>query len=217
VPLSRVVSLLQFIAFGFIGTVIVTSFIEWAVHRFVMHRPVGKFDYPFKAHAVVHHGIFRGDESYHLQNEKDKETIPMAWWNGPLLIAICATPGSLVAWFMGHGSIAAGGWVAAGAYYATYEYLHWCMHLPRKRGLERSGVFFRLNGHHILHHRYMHKNFNVVFPLADLCLGTLLLRSKIAFPQPVHPAVPNLQPLEEKPALPVRVWRFVSLCLTGVK
>ena len=110
-----------------------------------------------------------------------------------------------------------GAWVAAGAYYATYEYLHWCMHLPRKRGLERSGVFFRLNGHHILHHRYMHKNFNVVFPLADLCLGTLLLRSKIAFPQPVHPAVPDLQPLEEKPALPVRVWRFVSLCLTGVK
>ncbi len=216
-PLSRVVSLLQFIAFGFIGTVIVTSFIEWAVHRFVMHRPVGKFDYPFKAHAVVHHGIFRGDESYHLQNEKDKETIPMAWWNGPLLIAICATPGSLVAWFLGHGSIAIGAWVAAGAYYATYEYLHWCMQLPRKRGLERSGVFFRLNGHHILHHRYMHKNFNVVFPLADLCLGTLLLRSKIAFPQPVHPAVPDLQPLEEKPALPVRVWRFVSLCLTGVK
>ena len=42
---------------------------------------------------------------------------------------------------------------------------------------------FRLNGHHLLHHRYMNKNFNVVLPLADLCLGTLLLRSKIAFAQ----------------------------------
>jgi len=50
-------------------------------------------------------------------------------------------------------------------YYAAYEYIHWCMHLPRKRYVERSGIFFRLNGHHLLHHRYMHKNFNVVFPL----------------------------------------------------
>jgi sterol desaturase/sphingolipid hydroxylase (fatty acid hydroxylase superfamily) len=71
------------------------------------------------------------------------------------------------------------------------------MHLPRRRHIERSGLFFRLNGHHLLHHRSMHKNFNVVLPLADLLLGTLLLRSKIAFPQPVGPAVPNLQPLTE--------------------
>ena len=210
-------SLLQFIALGFIGTVIVTSFIEWTVHRFLMHRPLGKFDYPFKAHAVVHHGIFRGDETYHLQHEKDKETIPMAWWNGPVLIALCATPGTLTAWLLGHWSLAIGAWAAGIAYYIAYEYLHWCMHLPRKRGLERSGVFFRLNGHHILHHRYIHKNFNVVFPLADLCLGTLLVRSKIAFPQPKGAAVPDLQPLEENPSLVRRVFRFVALCVTGVR
>ncbi len=210
-------SLLQFIALGLIGTVIVTSFIEWTVHRFLMHRPLGKFDYPFKAHAVVHHGIFRGDETYHLQHEKDKETIPMAWWNGPVLIALCATPGTLTAWLLGHWSLAIGAWAAGIAYYIAYEYLHWCMHLPRKRGLERSGVFFRLNGHHILHHRYMHKNFNVVFPLADLCLGTLLVRSKIAFPQPKGAAVPDLQPLEENPSLVRRVFRFVALCVTGVR
>ena len=40
----------------------------------------------------------------------------------------------------------------------------------------------------------MHKNFNVVFPLADFCLGTLLLRSPIAFPQARGPAVPDVQP-----------------------
>ena len=46
--------------------------------------------------------------------------------------------------------------------------MHWCMHLPRRRRrLERSGVFFRLNGHHLLI-TGMHKNFNVVLPLADL-------------------------------------------------
>jgi sterol desaturase/sphingolipid hydroxylase (fatty acid hydroxylase superfamily) len=83
--------------------------------------------------------------------------------------------------------------------------------------VERAGIFFRLNGHHILHHRYMHKNFNVVLPLADLLLGTLLLRSKIRFPQVVGPSVPNLQPLEVPVAFPRRVLRFVRVLFTGVK
>jgi hypothetical protein len=40
----------------------------------------------------------------------------------------------------------------------------------------------------------MHKNFNVVLPLADLLLGTLLLRSKVCFPQARGAAVPDVQP-----------------------
>jgi hypothetical protein len=40
----------------------------------------------------------------------------------------------------------------------------------------------------------MNKNFNVVFPLADFCLGTLLLRSKVSFAQARGPAVPDVQP-----------------------
>lgn len=72
------------------------------------------------------------------------------------------------------------------------------MHLPRRRNVERTGLFFRLNGHHLLHHRYMHKNFNVVFPLADLLLGTLLLRSKVTFAQARGASVPDVQPHVKK-------------------
>ena len=95
----------------------------------------------------------------------------------------------------------AGAAVASTLYYSAYECMHWCMHLPKRRHVERSGIFFRLNGHHLLHHRYMHKNFNVVMRLADLCLGTLLLRSKIKFPQATGPAVPDVQPREAKAAV----------------
>ncbi len=84
--------------------------------------------------------------------------------------------------------------VAFVGYYAAYEYMHWCMHLPKSRRVERSWIFYRLNGHHLLHHRYMHKNYNVVMPFADLCLGTLLLRSKIKFPQARGAAIPDVQP-----------------------
>lgn len=182
-------------AIGFVAAVVFASFFEWTLHRYVMHRPVKGFTYPFRTHTLVHHHVFRADHTYHLVHEQDKWTIPMAWWNGPVLVLLCSVPFALVAWASGRWGIAVGAPLACALYFAAYEYMHWCMHLPRKRNIERSGIFFRLNGHHILHHRYMHKNFNVVLPLADLLLGTLLLRSKIAFAQPVGPSVPNLQPL----------------------
>jgi hypothetical protein len=175
-------------------TPFITSFFEWATHRYVMHRPVGKFDYAFRAHAVVHHQVFKADHTYHLIEDKDKETIPMAWWNGPVLIALFSLPHLLVSAITGQWGFLLGALVANATYYVVYEYIHWCMHLPKKRNVERSGIFFRLNGHHLLHHRYMHKNFNVVFPFADFCLGTLLRRSKISFAQARGPAVPDVQP-----------------------
>ena len=175
--------------------VVTASFFEWTLHRFVMHRPVGKFDYAFKAHAVVHHQTFKGDHAYHLIHEKDKRTIPMAWWNGPVLVVLLHLPLLPIAWLTGHWSLLLGALPVFAGYYLVYEYIHWCMHLPKKRNIERNGLFFRLNGHHVLHHRYMHKNFNVVLPLADFVLGTLLLRSKISFAQPRGPSVPDVQPL----------------------
>jgi sterol desaturase/sphingolipid hydroxylase (fatty acid hydroxylase superfamily) len=137
-----------------------------------------------------------------LIHDDDKRTIPMAWWNGPVLVAVGMLPFGLAALLSGQWGILAGATLACGGYYGAYEYMHWCMHLPRKRHLERSGIFFRLNGHHLLHHRYMGKNFNVVLPLADLCLGTLLLRSKIHFKQAEGPSVPNVQPKAPRTPVP---------------
>jgi sterol desaturase/sphingolipid hydroxylase (fatty acid hydroxylase superfamily) len=122
----------------------------------------------------------------------------MAWWNGVVLVLLCMAPVLLIAWPLKLWGLVAGALPAFGAYYGAYEYIHWCMHLPKKRVIERSGVFFRLNGHHLLHHRYMHKNFNVVFPLADFCLGTLLTRSKASFAQARGPSVPDVQPLTNR-------------------
>jgi hypothetical protein len=186
---------------GFVGGVVYASFFEWVLHKYVMHRPLGKFEYPFRAHALVHHHIFRADESYHLRNVADKKTVPMAWWNGPLLILLHLPAMWAIGWLIGH-PIVIGAASAMAVYYATYEYIHWCMHVPRTRNVERTGVFFRLNGHHLLHHRYMHKNFNVVIPLADLCLGSLLRRAPLKFAQATGPSVPNVQPLDAKKPAP---------------
>lgn len=188
--------LLLWCAAGIGANVIFASFFEWSIHKFVMHRPVGSFRYAFQAHAVVHHQVFKAGHTYHLVQEKDKETIPMAWWNGPVLILLGSLPSLAVALLTGHFAFLVGAIIAITGYYGTYEYIHWCMHLPKQRRVEKPWVFRRLNGHHLLHHRYMHKNFNVVFPLADYCLGTLMVRSKTRFAQATGPSVPCVQPVE---------------------
>ncbi len=179
---------------GFVIAIIYSSFFEWTLHKRLMHRPFCSIVYPFRQHALTHHRIFKSDETYHLSEEKDKWTIPMAWWNGPVLIIVSSLPFVLVSLFAGLWGIITGAAIAITLYYLTYEYLHWCMHLPKNRHLEKSGIFFRLNGHHLLHHRYMNKNFNVVLPLADLCTRTLLLRSPVKFAQATGKSVPNVQP-----------------------
>lgn len=178
------------------------SVFEWVLHRYVMHQPVGKFRYAFEAHALTHHKIFKSDETYHLRREEDKEKIRMAWWNGPVLVVVGMIPfyigatvlalfgGTVEAW-----TVLGTGFVVSAGYYGAYEYLHWCMHLPKERRLEKSRLFKLLNGHHILHHRYWWMNLNVVLPLADWFFGTFLRRSPIKFRQVKGPSVPDVQPL----------------------
>lgn len=180
----------------FFAGILYASILEWLLHRFIMHRPLGGFRYPFETHALVHHRTFKADHTYHLIHEKDREIIPMAWWNGPVLILISSLPAVVLSLVMGSWIPWLAALASVSVYYGAYEYMHWCMHVPKakRRMVERNGIFFRLNGHHLLHHRYMSKNFNVVLPFADLIFGTLLLRSKISFKQAVGHSVPNVQP-----------------------
>lgn len=166
-----------------------------------MHRPVWKFRYPYEAHAMVHHRLFGFNDSYHLQDGVDHHKITMAWWNGAAIILIGMLPFDLVAYFVwqhvgGREAIAllSACYGISTLYYGTYEYLHWCMHLPKERFFETWSVFRRINGHHLLHHRYPQCNLNVVLPFADWILGTLITKARNAFPQARGPAVPNVQP-----------------------
>ena len=175
---------------------------EWTLHKHFMHRPLWGFYYPFQTHTKVHHHLMRADETYHLDDLSLKDKVRMAWWNGPVIIAIGGIPFYIAAYAVGMFSMALFGW-AVGltavaifcANYVVYEWLHWCMHLPANRRVESSWIFRRLNGHHVLHHRYMGHNFNMVLPVADWLFGTLLLRSKKPFSQVRGPSVPDVQPL----------------------
>lgn len=189
--------------------ILYASIFEWGFHRYVMHKPLQlwkwkwelSFRYPFEAHALTHHKIFKADHTYHLQEGGPAPKIRMAFWNIPFIVLmgmfpfiVAAIPFVVYGWWAGSIAISITGLILAVVYYIAYEYIHWCMHLPKNRRLEQSWIFQRLNAHHLLHHRYMGSNFNVVLPLADWLFGTLITEAKFSFKQPEHPSVPNVQP-----------------------
>ena len=138
-----------------------------------MHRPLWNFSYPFRSHALVHHHIFKSDHTCHLvEPERDKKKI----WS-----SLVERPGDRLAWStrgyhtgrnaavrpLGHRPLAHAAFGSKLYWQAPRMHATGCMHLPKARRVERSWVdLYRLNGHHLLHHRYMHKNFNVVMPFA---------------------------------------------------
>ena len=183
-----------------VAGIISASFFEWIVHKYFMHRPVRFVTRWFISHTRVHHVKFGYNESYHIQNEGDKSIIGMIVW-APLLIAtgfIPYLPVLLVSYLFDLEQTKVIFWTGGAvsvAYYLAYEYFHFLMHYPKDRWVERTTLFRRMNGHHLIHHRHMNKNFNVVLPLADKLMGTLLLRATVRFKQPRSPAVPDVQPL----------------------
>jgi hypothetical protein len=58
-------------------------------------------------------------------------------------------------------------------YYVSYEYLHYCMHIPQGRWIERQAFFHWLSNHHLQHHRKHFTNLNVFIPIADYVFRTL--------------------------------------------
>lgn len=168
---------------GFFGAFLYGSFFEWFLHKYLMHQP--RWQYSFRAHALIHHGLFRTGADYFLSDRHHRRKVRFAWWNAPLILILHA-PAILYIEHLFEISVFFGALSAMGAYYFLYEYLHYCMHVPRGRRLERTAWFRWLDSHHHMHHKRHFSNLNVVLPLADLILGTLI-------PSKEHLSVPDRQ------------------------
>lgn len=165
---------------GFLSFFCYASFFEWALHKYLMHQP--RWSYPFRAHALVHHGLFRTGPDYFLSKNEHIQKVRFAWWNAPLIIGLHIP---VVIWIQNHFQlhIFFGAMAALGLYYFLYEYFHFCMHVPKGRWFEKSAWFAWIDSHHHMHHKRHFNNLNVVLPLADFVLGTLVpTRERIAMP-----------------------------------
>jgi hypothetical protein len=176
------------------------SFFEWVFHKYLFHSPK-IIPATYKAHALTHHGMYSGDDSYDLPNPEDPggKHIMMDWFALPLFLGFHFPIIWGVQRLTGIPSIW-GGLAAIAAYYVCYESIHFVMHVPRDRWIERTRVFRFLNEHHRLHHKNDATNLNVVFPLADITLRTLRthkMRKVLAKPQEspgAEQAIPQPKP-----------------------
>ncbi len=178
---------------AFCGTFLYSSLFEWTLHRFFMHQVTFGIVYPFRAHAQVHHQVFKSDYTYHLQPGVNPKLITFAKWNYPFLLALNSP--IIVALEMSGLRVTLGIVLGMSSYYFLYEYLHYAMHRPTGRFFESWKVFKFIDHHHLIHHKYMHRNLNVVLPLVDTVLGTLMLKTKV----PIEAGEPMLAPDEVNP------------------
>ncbi|HEY2901966.1 MAG TPA: hypothetical protein VGL59_15395 [Polyangia bacterium] len=155
---------------------LVANGIEWAFHRYPMHRPLPP-RLLYKNHAQLHHLAFT-EETMPVAEPRELNLVMMPWYTMIGLFVIASPV------FVGAGLLRGPGLtgvflIAAVMYFLAYETLHALYHLPiatlARVGLRPGGLFFRLRAHHARHHilrRMAHANFNVTVPLMDWLLHT---------------------------------------------
>jgi hypothetical protein len=154
----------------FLAGVVYASFFEWTVHSKVMHRPILGINHFFHGHAQVHHGIYRANSTY-VAGDRPHREITFAWWAMPLpIVAHVPLLTPIALWVSIPAAI--GIFVAFAAYQMSYEYFHYCMHVPADRWFEQTRAFRWIDAHHFQHHRKPNTNLNVVLPIADFLLRT---------------------------------------------
>ncbi len=153
------------------------SFFEYYWHRFFMHKP--RFPHQaFKGHTIVHHGLYKGEVDYFCREDRHPEHILLKPYAFPGIVIMHVPIMLLINHFIPNTFI--GAVTAMIAYFVVYEYLHFNMHVPRGRFVERFGWFQFLRTHHRLHHTYYQKNFCVLLPVADWMCGTLVTEKSLA-------------------------------------
>ncbi len=162
------------------------SLFEWAFHRYWLHRPWLPKEC-FTSHTLVHHQLCKFDDTFRVVEHEQEEALTFAWWGGPVLVAINVIPWLLLVWGLSAAGIMRFSFVVPGVvaaviavYYVGYEGFHYLMHKPGIAWIERSGYFRFIERHHRIHHFRMDTNLNVLVPIADFLLGTLVLEA----PQP---------------------------------
>ena len=110
-------------------TFLFTNMFEWAVHRFVMHRPV-----PFKGlraiyerHTLNHHQFFT-DEEMRFRDHKDWRVTVFPPYALVVFILMSIPGGVILGWLFSPNV----GWLfmcTTTGMYLIYEFMHFCCHV----------------------------------------------------------------------------------------
>ncbi|MBZ4419254.1 sterol desaturase family protein [Myxococcus sp. RHSTA-1-4] len=148
--------------------------VEFLGHRGPMHHRRRGLGLLFQRHTEQHHRFFT-HEALAYESSRD---VKMVLFPPVLLLfflGAIATPLAALGFALVSPNV---GWLFAASavgYYLTYEWLHFCHHLPPEHPVARLPLMQRLRRHHQVHHdpsKMQRHNFNITFPLSDWLFGT---------------------------------------------
>lgn len=163
--------------------VVAGNFVEYALHRWPMHRRKPRTDSYFRTHTLEHHRHFTA-KAYEMGSVRELYyTLPSPQVTASAIAFLALTALSL--WLLAGAGVALVAALTVGIYGVVSEALHLSFHLP-SRYLElpvlRSRPYQWMIAHHKMHHdprKMTRVNFNIGIALFDWVLGTLAPASEI--------------------------------------
>ena len=157
------------------ATFLFANYVEYRAHKGPMHKRRRGLAVLFERHTQQHHRYFT-HQALSYQSARDFKMVLFP----PVMLlfflgAVAAPAGALLFWLASR-NVALLYVATAMGYFLSYEWLHFCHHLPEQGAVAGIAVLRRLRAHHRAHHdpALMNaRNFNITFPICDRLFGTL--------------------------------------------
>ena len=158
-----------------IPVAIAGNFVEWGMHKFVMHRLRDVFAVRsiYDRHTRQHHQYFT-DNDPTIHTVKEFRIVFFPW----RVLIVLAVFGGLLGWLASVAINPNAGYVVfitMIGHYMVYETFHFCCHVPENWFVRNMPFVNTIRRHHAAHHNMgimMHCNMNLTFPVADWAMGT---------------------------------------------
>ena len=156
-------------------TFLLTNIFEWAVHKYIMHRPMPLkgLRAVYERHTLAHHQFFTDDEM-RFRDHKDWRVTVLP----PTVLVVFTLMSIPAALVLGNLLSPNVGWLfmaTTTAMYLIYELMHFCCHVDDNWFVKNCPLVNTLRRHHTAHHNarlMMETNMNLTFPIADWLFGT---------------------------------------------
>lgn len=151
------------------------NFVEWAMHKYVMHRRIDVFALRaiYERHTRQHHQYFT-DNDVTIDTTREFRIVFFPW----RVLIVLGVFGTLFGWIAGQLVNPNAGYVlfiTMIGHYMVYETFHYCCHVHDNWFVRNMPFVNTIRRHHTAHHNLgimMHRNMNLTFPIADWFMGT---------------------------------------------
>jgi len=157
------------------ATFLFANFVEYRGHKGPMHKRRRGLALLFERHTQQHHRYYT-HQAMSYEGTRDFKMVLFPPVMLLFFLGAVAVPVAALLFWIASRNVALLYVATAMGYFLTYEWLHFCHHLPEDSVAARVGFLRRLRAHHQTHHdpaQMNAHNFNITFPICDRLFGTL--------------------------------------------